>query len=422
MLKKASIAFVALCVLGGAYEFTLRGKDILGGRKVLRIAAAGWMITEFKLHKHAEQFRAEHPELDVILHQTPTGFDTHLMLQASLGDVPYDLVLGPSNYSVELYWMRDLAVALDDMMPAELRRKIFPAMLRASRAGSNTYLLPFMGEVEVLNFRPEMFEQAGLTRPPRTWQEFEEYAEKLTDASADKPRYGISLCLAQNMFFLQNTYLVLLRSIRGSVVDEDGHLDLSSPESREVFRMLKRWWKKGLISPACKSKHGAVKDFNSGITAMFPNWQSRGLWAIRMGLGGPVAFAPLPESHKEGVGSLFAIHGGIILKGTKMRKEAAEFLFHVMLGNAQTDIIQAGKMPVTTDKYTRQHVADWMVEVGRTLASSYGAPEPRHFAEMAEQHVAPAFHQYLASDSDDPAPFLERARRGIERRVYDLRP
>ncbi len=415
MLKYAAILFAILCVLGGLYEFTLRDKGVITGRKAMRIGGAGWMISEFLLDEQAKRFEAEHPEIDVGLEQLPTGYDTILMIQSSMGEVTYDLLLSPSNYSVEQYYRRGLIVALDELIPKQFQRRIIPGMLECSKADGKLYLLPFMGEVEVLNYRKDLLAEAGLTRPPRTWREFEEYAEKLTDAGRNQ--YGMSLCMAQNFFFLQNTYLVLLRSLRGSAVDDAGHLDLASPAAHEAFRMLKRWARKGLVSPACSNPQGAADDFKSGITAMFPNWQSRGQWAERNeALKGKIGFAPLPEAHK--VGSLIAVHGGMILKGSRAEAEAARFLYEAMTDYAQKQIIAAGKMPVTFDMYTPEHVPDWMIEVGKTLGNCYAAPEPRLITEMAE-YVSVAFQRFRDSDSDDPAPFLAKAREEVQHRVYD---
>ena len=415
MLQKAVMVFVALCIAGAVYEFTLRDKEVVDGRKVLRIGAAGWMIVEFDLADQVERFGREHPDIEVRLEQLPTGYDYVMMLQASMGEVTFDLMLSPGNYDVEKYKLRGVVDPLDDVVPPDFKARMFPGMLECSKADGKLYLLPFMGEVQVLNYRKDLFDKAGLAGPPRTWAEFEAYAEKLTDAKSQQ--YGMSLCLAQNFFFLQNTYLVLLRSLRGRAVDDEGHLNLTSPEAHEVFRMLKRWWKKGLVSPACKNPMGSADDFKSGVTAMFPNWQSRGQWAQRNEELKPhIRFAPLPEAHR--VGSLIAVHGGMILKGTKRHKEAAQFLAEAMIGYAQKDILAAGKMPVTRDMYVEGRVADWILEVGKTLEKAYAAPEPRLITEMAE-YVSVAFHRFLDSDSDDPAPFLEKARQEVQQRVYD---
>jgi ABC-type glycerol-3-phosphate transport system substrate-binding protein len=421
MLKNLTLAFVALCLLGGVYEFTLRDRDVSGGKPVLRIGAEGWQITEFKLQDQIARFGQEHPEIRVELHQLPSGYETSLFLQASLKDLAYDVILSANNYTVDRYCTRGLLLRSADVAGESFQERIMPGMLRGGQVlveGSPvTYLIPYMGEVEVLNYRKDLFQQAGLTRPPQTWQEFEEYADRLN--RLDPKVRALSLSLEQGGFFLQNTYLVLLRSLRGSAVDETGRLDIYSPESREVFRMLKRWWKKGLVSPSCMNTYGAADDFKAGLTAMYPNWQSRGLWALRNeNLKGKVGFAPLPDATR--VGSLICVYGGFILKGTKVQQPAAAFLTEAMCGYAQPDIIAAGKMPVRYDTYQEGKVPDWMIDVGKTIDNGYTAPEPTIFSELAE-FVSVAFHRYLASDGDDPSPMLEQAARDAYQRIYSRR-
>jgi ABC-type glycerol-3-phosphate transport system substrate-binding protein len=271
-----------------------------------------------------------------------------------------------------------------------------------------------MGEAEVLNYRADLFAAAGLTRPPATWEEFERYAERLNHP--ERNEYAISLNLEQFFFFTQNTYLVLLRSLRGTAVDADGHLDLSSPEAHEVFRMLKRWWVKGLISPACRNPGGAADDFKSGLTAMYPNWQSRGLWAMRNEeLADRIGFAPLPRARE--VGSLIAVYGGLILRGSKVKAEAGQFLMEALGGYGQRDVIAAGKMPVTADTYRRGEVPEWMIPVGETLGRGYSAPEPVVIIELSD-YLCVAFHNYLAAPSNDPAPFLAQAAQQVRERIY----
>lgn len=424
MLKKATIAFLVLCILGATYEFTLRNREVLGNKKLLRIAAAGWMISEFKLHEHVRRFHKDHSDVRVELSPTPQEYENILMLQASVGELPYDMVLGPSNYNIQRMVRRKLVVPLDELMGRQLKEDLFPGMLKAAQVDGKTYVLPFMGEVHILNYRTDRFAEAGLTRLPRTWEEFAQCAAKLSFERKGTKYYGTSVIVGQNFFFTQNTFLPLLRSLGGTTVDEQGHLDLTSEHAAEAFRMVKRWVKAGIVSPASLTKDGGPDDYKSGISSMFPNWQSRGFWVIRQNadLADKVGWAPLPEAHR--VGSLFAFHGGVILRGTKLEKEAGMFLTEVMMGYAQDDIIGAGKMPVLRSKYKPENrpknMPDWMIEIGQTLGNSYSAPEPTDFAEMAE-FVTVAFQNFLDSDSDDPAPFLKKARTEIERRIYSRR-
>jgi multiple sugar transport system substrate-binding protein len=53
------------------------------------------------------------------------------------------------------------------------------------------YALPFDGESTGLFYRTDLFEAAGITEPPKTWEEFEATAQKLTQP--DKKQYGTIL-------------------------------------------------------------------------------------------------------------------------------------------------------------------------------------------------------------------------------------
>ena len=418
MLRRATIIFLTACVLGGVYEFALRDKALFSSTHELRVAAPGWMLSEFKLHDHVERFQRQHPEMVVRLFQAPTDYQANLILQSSLGELPYDVVLTPSNYDMYMFHKRGLALPLDTLVPEKYWDDIFPGMLDVCRFGGNLIALPFMAEVEVLNYRRDRLEEAGITSPPRTWAEFENCARLLT--SDKMHRQGISFIIGNKVFFAQNGYLPLLRSFGGSTVDPDGHLDMSTSAALEVFRTVKRWQRGGLISMGSLNKDGGPDDFKSGVTSLFPNWQSRGFWAVRQNkeLENAVAWAPLPESDR--VGSLFCLYGAVILQGTKVEKEAVAFVTEVMNGYAQKDIVGAGKLTPLRSLYVKGSVPDWMIEVSKTLANSYAAPESDMFVEVAD-FLAAALQDYLASDSDDPAPFLEQADKLVREGVYAKR-
>ena len=427
MLRKATILFVILCAAGMAFELLgLRETSFGSEKKVLRIGAEGWQITEFKLLEHVAGFRARHPDLRVEIYQLPAGYETSIFLQAGLKDLAYDLIISANNYNIERYYKRKLVIAPVGLAGAGFEAAIVPGLLAGGQVTDQgqtiTYLLPFMGEVQTLNYRKDLLVEAGRERPPRTWQEFEEVAEALhtefhrREGEAHK-LYPIGLSLEQGGFFLQNTYLVLLRSLRGSVVDADGHLDMTSPEAAEVFRMVKRWWKKGLIAPASVAPGGAADDFKSGLTAMFPHWQSRGLWALKNEkLAGKIGIAPAPQAHE--VGSLVCVYGGVILRGSKVEREAALFMTEVMCGAAEPDLIAAGKMPVRRARYQSAELPEWMRELGPTMDKGYSAPEPMILFDMAE-YISVAFHKYLRADSDDPSPMLQEAVLESQRRVWN---
>jgi sn-glycerol 3-phosphate transport system substrate-binding protein len=73
----------------------------------------------------------------------------------------------------------------------------YPAFMENSETGGKTWGIPFQRSTIVLYYNKEMFKDAGLdpNRPPATWKEMAEYAQKLTkrDASGKVTQWGVQI-------------------------------------------------------------------------------------------------------------------------------------------------------------------------------------------------------------------------------------
>ncbi|MDQ6917329.1 MAG: ABC transporter substrate-binding protein [Pseudomonadota bacterium] len=73
----------------------------------------------------------------------------------------------------------------------------YPAFMANSQSGGKTWGIPFQRSTIVLYYNKEMFKEAGLdpNRPPATWKEMAEYAQKLTkrDASGKVTQWGVQI-------------------------------------------------------------------------------------------------------------------------------------------------------------------------------------------------------------------------------------
>jgi len=95
----------------------------------------------------------------------------------------------------------DAIVPFDDLIKtAEDRawlKSFFPAFMENSRTGGKTWGIPFQRSTVVLYYNKEAFKEAGLdpNRPPGTWQEMADYAQKLTkrDASGNVTQWGVQI-------------------------------------------------------------------------------------------------------------------------------------------------------------------------------------------------------------------------------------
>ena len=88
----------------------------------------------------------------------------------------------------------DLANAAEDQA---WMKSFYPAFMANSQTGGKTWGIPFQRSTIVLYWNKELFKEAGLdpNRPPASWNEMLEYAQKLTkrDASGNITQYGVQI-------------------------------------------------------------------------------------------------------------------------------------------------------------------------------------------------------------------------------------
>ncbi|MDP3319956.1 MAG: extracellular solute-binding protein, partial [Bosea sp. (in: a-proteobacteria)] len=95
----------------------------------------------------------------------------------------------------------DAIVPFDSFVKTEDDKKwlasFFPAFMENSQTGGKTWGIPFQRSTVVLYWNKELFKEAGLDpeKPPASWAEQLEFAQKLTkkDASGNVTQWGIQI-------------------------------------------------------------------------------------------------------------------------------------------------------------------------------------------------------------------------------------
>ncbi|MDH4179683.1 MAG: extracellular solute-binding protein, partial [Armatimonadota bacterium] len=296
MQKWIALGLVGLALAGFGIERRLNvyvpRKD---GVTRVRVLVSAWQYSEFQdpdrdLERAVRAFEERHPDIDIDLRIMPEGNEITLMLPWRAGMTPFDLLLLIHNMSivqnVEGGFMTPLEEHLKPELEAGLLDEFLPGYLESCRlpdprtGEEHLYGLPFMGEIHALNYRKDVLAECGIGEDelPGTWEEFEELARRLRQP--ERKQYGMTFDLSTS-FFTQNDYVPMLAVLGGDVRDEKGRLDVSSPEAAETFRTLKRWYAEGLMPAGALTPYQAADDFRAKIAVLFPNWQSRGFWAIK---------------------------------------------------------------------------------------------------------------------------------------------
>jgi multiple sugar transport system substrate-binding protein len=202
VLKKSALGAVLVTALiagcGGSSddEASTAGKGagpVPDPKEPVTITFASWVAQERGMKRIYRAFRKEHPNITVEFQEIPSEEARRKLTTQIAGGNPPDTAYIDAGTTAEFasrnalvnldsYLERSEVVAADDFVDAFKQTAEFEDSL---------YALPFDGESTALFYRTDLFEAAGISEPPKTWEEFEAAAQKLTQP--DKKQYGYAI-------------------------------------------------------------------------------------------------------------------------------------------------------------------------------------------------------------------------------------
>jgi multiple sugar transport system substrate-binding protein len=318
-----------------------------------------------QLDKVIAAFEADNPGITV----EPTryaysDFKTALLTAISSGAVP-DVA------RLDIAWVSEFAdqgalVQLDGTMPGfeEIIADTFPGPLSTNVWKDHYYGLPLDTNTQVLLWNKGVFEEAGISAPPATMEEFAELACTV-NRSPSETRYGY----AQG-----GTYFwapaPIFYAMGGKVTDEGittatGYVN--GPESVAAFTMLKDLYDQGCMSPNLLGG-GIATDAGhaEGTYAMIID----GPWMVDIYKNNypdfEVNFAPIPTGPDGSTSSVVGGEDLVVMEGTANQEAAMKWAAYLLSPEAQKMMAEVGQMP--------------------TLVSLVGDPAmPSYFSVFQEQ-------------------------------------
>ncbi|NEN82380.1 ABC transporter substrate-binding protein [Paenibacillus elgii] len=106
-------------------------------------------------------------------------------------------------------------------------------LLNAFKVGGKTYGFPKDSSTLAMFYNKKHFEEAGITKPPTTWEELQDAAKKLTKTEGGKTvRFGFGVApeLARQMYMAQ--------AFGGKVSDDKGNAAFASPEALKGLQLV----------------------------------------------------------------------------------------------------------------------------------------------------------------------------------------
>jgi multiple sugar transport system substrate-binding protein len=202
--------------IGEQLDLAQLSPNIADPSSPVTVKFASW-ISE-GLQPFADEFTKLHPNIKIDLQDIPQDeFADKLLTQVAGGTAPDAAFMDMS--AVADFASRNALVDLTDYTAASAAVKAddyVDAWRDAATYQGKLYGLPFDGETTGLFYRTDLFQAAGIAGPPKTWQEFEEAAKKLTDK--DKKQYGFILFAPESAYY----WYPWLWQTGGRLLSEDG--------------------------------------------------------------------------------------------------------------------------------------------------------------------------------------------------------
>ncbi len=214
------------------------------GRIPVRVFLLLISTGQVEFYDWAEQtFEAQNPDLDVIIEQFPGSslkdFEIKLRLRFSSRQAP-DLFHVNTNVASELASLGLLAPAPPSVVEQIEANSLNGFVENAGRFDGTQYGIVSDGVWTALYYNKDMFREAGLDpeRPPQTWDELIDYADRLTIRQPDgtPTRAGLSLRKSGFKAGTAEKWMTFLYSAGGTAFSDDGsHATFDSEAGRAAL-------------------------------------------------------------------------------------------------------------------------------------------------------------------------------------------
>jgi multiple sugar transport system substrate-binding protein len=198
----AVLSLAAACSSGGSKT---EGSDAAGPvpepKSPVTITFSSWVGNEKGMKRLYAKFHQQHPNITVEFQNVPAEEEEQKLTTQIAGGNPPDAAYVDAG-SVSTFASRKALVNLDGYIRRSKTAKaddFVPAFKSFTQVNGSMYGLPFDGESTGLFYRTDRFAEAGISEPPKTWDEFQADAQKLTDTAQKK--YGFAIFAPESDYY-----------------------------------------------------------------------------------------------------------------------------------------------------------------------------------------------------------------------------
>jgi multiple sugar transport system substrate-binding protein len=237
--SKVGLIAIALLALMGCRAEQERGRNETAAAKpaIVTIRLSGWQSNPNEqqlLDQVLRQFEQQNPTIKVKYEIINSEY-MDVIKTRLIGDVGPD-VFYLEAFEAPLLIKSGALEPLDRFITPEFQVSDFqPRLLKAFQRDGKIYGLPKDFSTLALFYNKQMLKSAGITQPPRTWDEFLQVSKQLTidqnqDGKIERYGFGLAPELARQVFMLQ--------AFGGSLVDAQGKAAFAESASLRGLELL----------------------------------------------------------------------------------------------------------------------------------------------------------------------------------------
>ncbi|MGB7084532.1 MAG: sugar ABC transporter substrate-binding protein [Phormidesmis sp.] len=208
-------------------------------------------------------FEAENPDTTVKWVDVPwSDMETKILAAVSAGNAPDVVNLNP-NFASQLA-AKGAWLTLDDKLPAAEQAIYLPKIWQATQLNGDSFGFPWYLTARVTLYNTDIFEAAGVSEPPATFEELAQVAQQIKDETG-KYAFFVS-------FVPEDAADVLQSFIQMGVplVDEEGNAAFNTPAGKDVFQYWTDLYQQELLprEVLTQGHQQAIQLYQSGETAI----------------------------------------------------------------------------------------------------------------------------------------------------------
>jgi multiple sugar transport system substrate-binding protein len=246
---------------------------------------------------------------------------------------------------------------IDDIM-TELQKKykIYEPALDPFSFGNHYWAAPLYGMSEVLWYRTDLFQKAGLDpkNPPKTWSQLLAVCKQLVDKGVVK--YPIAVAGDWHLATIQQIYPLMVTNKAEHIFTPKGDISFDNPRTVETFEFYKKLFDMSPPGSAAWQWDQPIAAFIAGEVAMvIEKGQYIEQWDLRTKLDpNLMAATPIPIPDKDGQQGTAYFSNGIHLLKTdpKIRAAFKRFVEYLYEPNTMARLLTAAPglfLPVTVE-------------------------------------------------------------------------